>query len=137
MKIGFKRGDKWHSSFIRAWLNSQWSHSAVAINGRLYESVATKNEHGNSGVRDYELTDKIASQYEWFDIGGDDNAALARYQSIRGFKYDYLSLISFVPLLNSRDSKRCYCNECTLFLIGYSVKWRVTPEIILTHVLRK
>jgi len=103
----------------------------IAIRGRLYESVALKGEHETAGVRDYPLTPEIESQYDWFDIGGDDDAALARYEKVKGYPYDFLSLISFLPALNARDSKRIYCHELTLHMIGGYVKWRVTPEIIL------
>lgn len=64
-------------------------------------------------------------------IGGDDDAALARYEKVKGYPYDFLSLISFLPALNARDSKRIYCYELTLHMMGGYVKWRVTPEIIL------
>lgn len=136
MKLGLKRGDKWHSSVIRAMLNSQWSHGVVVIDGVLYESVSRKNEHGGSGVRSYTITDAMAAEYIWFDIGGDDVSAVARYKEVEGFAYDYLSLISFLPALNARDSKRLYCWELVLLMIGGYVKRRVTAEIILTHVLK-
>jgi hypothetical protein len=137
MKIGFKRGNKWHASVIRAVLNSQWSHGVVVIDGVLHESVALKNEHGGSGVRCYPITDAIAADYVWIDIGGDDAAALARFKEVQGYGYDYLSLISFLPIFNVRDSKRMYCWELVLWMIGGYAKWRVTAEIILTFVLRK
>ena len=136
MKIGFKRGTKWHSDFIRGMLASQWSHGVVVVDGKLYESVSLKNEHGKAGVRSYPITDSIAADYVWFDIGGDDVAALTRYKEVQGFGYDYLSLISFLPALNARDSKRLYCWELVLLMIGGYVKRRVTPEIILTFVLK-
>ena len=136
MKLGFKRGHGAHSTFIRAVLNSQWSHGVVVIDGVLYESVARKNQHGGSGVRCYPITDTLAAEYVWFDIGGDDAAALARFKEVQGYGYDYLSLISFLPALNARDSKRLYCWELVLWMIGGYAKRRVTAEIILTHVLR-
>ena len=136
MKIGFKRGDKWHSDVIRAVLNSQWSHGVVVIDGVLHESVAKKGEHSRAGVRRYPITDAVAADYDWFDMGGDDAAAVARFKEVDGYAYDYLSLISFLPVLNARDSKRLYCWELVLWMIGGYAKWRVTPEIILTHILK-
>lgn len=136
MKLGFKRGKSWYNDVIRAMLASQWSHGVVVIDGVLYESVARKNEHGGSGVRSYPITDAMAAEYIWFDIGGDDVAAVARFKEVDGFGYDYLSLISFLPGLNARDSKRLYCWELVLLMIGGYVKRRVTAEIILTHVLK-
>lgn len=137
MKLGFKRGKKWHSTVIRTILNSQWSHGVVVIDGVLYESVAMKGDHSTAGVRRYPITDALAADYVWFDIGGDDVAAVTRFKEVQGFGYDYLSLISFLPALNARDSKRLYCWELVLWMIGGYAKWRVTPEIILTFVLKK
>lgn len=137
MKLGFKRGNTWHASLIRAVLNSQWSHGVVVIDGVLHESVALKNEHGGSGVRCYPITDAIAAEYVWFDMGSDDDAAaLARFKEVHGYRYDYLSLISFLPVLNARDAKRLYCWELVLCMIGGYAKWRVTAEIILTFLLK-
>lgn len=136
MKIGFKRGHTWHASLIRAMLNSQWSHGCVVVDGVLHESVALKNEHGGAGVRSYPITDAIAAGYVWFDVGGDDAAAVARFKEVQGYGYDYLSLISFLPVLNARDAKRLYCWELVLWMVGGYAKWRVTAEIILTHILK-
>lgn len=136
MKIGFKRGKNWHSTAIRTVLNSQWAHGVVVIDGVLYESVALKNEHGKAGVRRYPITDAIAVDYVWFDVGGDDAAAVARFKEVEGYGYDYLSLVSFLPALNARDAKRLYCWELVLCMVGGYAKWRVTAEIILTHILR-
>ena len=137
MKLGLKRGNHWYSAIVRGLLRSQWSHGVVVIDGRLYESVALKNEHGGSGVRDYPITGEIAAQYVWFDIGGDDAAAVDRYNKIKGASYDFFSLLSYLPVFNVRDSKRFYCYELMLYMMGHWVKWRVSPEIILTFVLRK
>lgn len=138
MKIGFKRGNNPWSSLNRYILRTQWSHSAVEIRGRLYESSALKGDKYRAGVRDYELTEEDASHFVWFDLGNDkDDEALARYEQIRGHGYDYFSLIPFVLPIRVRDSKREYCHEATLFLMmGIEGKGYKTPEIILTHVLR-
>lgn len=136
MKLGFKRGSNWHSTVIRAVLNSQWSHGVVVIDGVLHESVAMKGDRSTAGVRCYPITDTIAAEYVWFDVGGDDVAALKRFNEVAGYGYDYLSLVSFLPALNARDAKRLYCWELVLWMLGGYVKWRVTAEIILTHVLK-
>ena len=141
MKIGFKRGEHWYNALVRTVLNSQWSHAAIAIERpdgwRLYESAALKGEYHKAGVRDYPLTGEVADDYVWVDIGNaDDDAALVRYESVKHKKYDYASLLSFLPLFNVRDSSRMYCYELVLHMLGGRVKWRVTPEIILTFILR-
>ena len=137
MKLAFKRGSNIYHTVIRTELNSQWSHGGILINGQFYESTALKGAHHKSGVRDYPMTDAIAADYVFIDIGGDDAAALKRYEQVKNYGYDFLSLLSFLPALNFRDSKRMYCWELMLWMIGGYAKWRVTPEIILTNVIKK
>jgi hypothetical protein len=138
MKLGFKRGDKWYSTIVRVSLCSQYSHSAIEINGRLYEAVALKNGRDRAGVRDYDLDAETASHYEWFDLGtsGEVDALLA-YSKVAGHGYDFCSLLDFVTMFKIRDSKREYCHELTALMLGLEEKYRVTPEKILTHVIRK
>jgi hypothetical protein len=137
MKIGFKRGNTIWSALTRYLLRTQWAHSAIEINGRLYEAVALKNGRDRAGVRDYDLDAETASHYEWFDLGTDGEAdALMVYASLSGHKYDYFSLLDFVTILKIRDAKREYCHELTALMLGLNEKYRVTPEKILTHVLR-
>ena len=136
MKLGFKRGANWHSTVIRTVLNSQWAHGVVVIAGVLHESVARQNQHGGAGVRCYPITDAVAADYVWFDVGGDDAAALKRYHEVAGYGYDYTSLLSFLPVFNVRDSQRMYCWELVLWMLGGDAKWRVTAEIILTFLLK-
>lgn len=139
MKLGLKRGHTVWSSLNRYLLRTQFSHSAIEIRGRLYESNALKGGKYRAGVRDYELTKEEASHYWWVDLGNEkDDEALARYETCRGHGYDYFSLIPFALPIQVRDAKREYCHELTLFLMaGIEGKGYKTPEIILTHVLRK
>lgn len=136
MKLGLKRGDAVWSSINRYLLKTQWSHSAIEVQGRLYESTALKGEHGKSGVRDYELTPEITNQFTWIDLGTDgDEDALAAYELIRGHSYDFFSLISFpIPVL-ARDSKREYCHELSSLMMGIDHKGYKTPEILLYHAV--
>ena len=142
MKLGFKRGDHWYSTLTRMFTTSQWSHGAVAIERpegwRLYESSATKGVHHKSGVRDYPLLPDVADDYHWFDLGtAGDQDALNRYELVKNHGYDFFSLLSFLPIFNVRDSSRLYCWELVLWMVGGYAKWRVTPEIILTFILKR
>jgi len=137
MKVGFKRGANWYSSIIRAVSVSQFSHGGVWIGDRFYESAARKGDHDKSGVRDYPMTAELEAEYWWIDVGGDDAAALARYEKVKHFGYDYFSLLSFFPVWNVRDASRMYCWEFVLYMLDHKVKWRVTAEIIVTFLLRK
>lgn len=135
MKIGFKRGHKFYSPLVRAFTHSQWSHVAALINGRIYESTATKGEHETSGVRDYPSTPEIEDEYEWYESVVPDELALQRYNEIKGKSYDYFSLFAFLSL-KIRDAKRFYCYETILYLMVGDVGARVTPEVILWNEMK-
>ena len=130
MKIGFKKGDHWYSGGVRALTHSQWSHTAALISGRIYESTALKGTQDTAGVRDYPCTPEIEAEYEWYDSCVPDEIALKRYEEIKGYPYDYLSLLAFFTL-KIRDSRRFYCYETILYMMVGDVSARVTPEIIL------
>ena len=140
MKLGLKRGNNVWSGLNRWLLRTQWSHSAIEIRRRLYESNALKGDKPRSGVRDYELTEKDASQFIWIDLGNEkDDEALARYEKIRGCGYDYLSLISFALPVKIRDANRHYCHEVSLFLMTgiEGGRFYKTPELLLLHALKE
>lgn len=138
MKLGFKRGNNPWSSLNRHLLRTQWSHSAIEIRGRLYESSALKGDKYRAGVRDYALTEEDAGHFVWIDLGNDkDDEALARYEKIRGHGYDYFSLIPFAIPLQVRDAKREYCHEASLYLMtGQEGKGYKTPEILIFNALQ-
>lgn len=138
MKLGLKRGSSVWSMLNRYLLRTQWSHSAIEIKGRIYESNALKGDKPRAGVRDYDLTESDASQFVWFDLGNDkDDEALARYEKILGCGYDYFSLISFALPVKIRDAKRHYCHEVALFLMtGEEGKGYKTPELLLFNALK-
>jgi hypothetical protein len=136
MKLGLKRGNNIWSGINRNLLRTQWSHSAIEVRGRLYESSALKGKHYKSGVRDYELTPEIASEFIWIDLGTEgDEAALAVYELIRGHDYDYASLVSFLIPVSARDSKREYCHEVSSLMMGFEHKGYKTPELLLYHAV--
>ena len=135
MKIGFKKGHKFYSPIVRTFTTSQWSHAAILIGSRLYESVALRGGKKKSGVRDYEITPEVEAEYEWFDSCVPDDFALARYEEIKHCGYDYISLLSFLTL-KVRDRKRYYCYESVLYMMTGAVDERVTPEVIHTWEAR-
>lgn len=136
MKLGLKRGGSTWSSINRYILKTQWSHSAIEVQGRLYESTALRGDHDRAGVRDYELSPEIANQFTWIDLGtAGDESALAAYELIRGHGYDFFSLISFPLPVLARDSKRDYCHEVSGLLMGVEHKGYKTPELLLYHAV--
>lgn len=136
MKLGLKRGHSVWSSLNRYLLRTEFSHSAIEIKGRIYESNALKGNKYRAGVRDYELTEADANQFVWIDLGcNKDDEALTRYELIRGHKYDYFSLIPFALPLHVRDSKREYCHELSKILMGFENKGYTTPEMLIFNAL--
>jgi hypothetical protein len=137
MKLGLKRGDTVWSIINRYLLRTQWSHSAIEINGRLYESNALRGDKDRAGVRDYFLSESDASQFVWFDLGNEkDGEALAIYETIRGHGYDYFSLIPFALPIQVRDAKREYCHELCALMMGIDHKHYKTPELLIFNALR-
>lgn len=136
MKLGLKRGNSAWSALNRYLLRTQFSHSAIEIRGRLYESNAIKGDKYRAGVRDYELSMNDASQFIWIDLGNDkDDEALARYELIKGHDYDYFSLIPFALPLHVRDSKREYCHELSKILMGFENEGYTTPEMLIFNAV--
>lgn len=136
MKLGLKRGSSVFATLNRWLLRTQWSHSAIEIRGRIYESNTLKGDKPRSGVRDYVLTEKDASQFIWIDLGNDKNdEALVRYELIRGHGYDYFSLVPFALPIHIRDSKREYCHELCKILMGFENKGYTTPEMLIFNAL--
>jgi hypothetical protein len=132
VKLGLQRGNSIWSSINRRTLRTLWSHSAIEVQGRLYESNAIKGKQYKSGVRDYVLTPEVASRFTWIDLGeSGDEKALAAYELIRGHAYDYASLISFQLPVSVRDSKREYCHELSALMMGIDHKGYKTPELLL------
>lgn len=136
MKLGLKRGNTIWSVLNRYLLRTQWSHSAIEVRGRIYESNALKGDKYRAGVRDYELTEDDASQFVWIDLGNEkDNEALSIYETIRGHGYDYCSLIPFALPIEVRDAKREYCHELCTLMMGIDHKGYKTPELLIFNAL--
>lgn len=135
MKIGFKKGNKFYSPLIRTFTTSNYSHAAILIGSRLYESAALKGSRNKSGVRDCEITPEIEAEYEWFDSCVPDEIALARYEEIKHCGYDYFSLLSFLSM-KVRDRKRYYCYESVLYMMTGRVDERATPEVLFNWEAR-
>jgi hypothetical protein len=135
MKIGFKKGRKFYSPIVRTITDSQWSHAAVWIGERLYESTALRGTQPSSGVRDYLITPEITQEYEWFDCPVDDGVALKRYEEIKGSAYDYFSLLAFLTV-KIKDSSRYYCYEAVLYMMVGAVDEKATAEVLLTQLAR-
>lgn len=134
MKLGLKRGDTAWSAINRYTLRTQWSHSAIEVRGRLYESTALKGDQPKAGVRDYPLTLDVAAHFEWINLGAArDAAALAAYELVRGHGYDYISLLSFELPIRIRDSRREYCHELSALLMGIDHQGYKTPELLLYY----
>lgn len=137
MKLGLKRGDRWYHTLTRLVTRSGYSHAALEIEGRLYESTARKGDQLTAGVRDYPLTAEIAAHYDWLDVGTENDAeALRRYDLVKGMGYDYLSWLAYMNI-KARDKNRLLCYELVMWLLGGDADQRVTVEVIALFVLNK
>lgn len=126
MKIGFKKGNTLYAWIIRQRLASRWSHSAVMIDGVVYQATAIH------GVSDQPQNPEM---FDWYDVKGDDQLFLRRVQERLGRGYDWFSLFAFIPFVKARYSKADYCFEfCYFVMTGKSPNDKITPEVLLLEL---
>lgn len=111
---------------IRARLVSQYSHGGIVIKGALYHATSA------NGLHKLEAGEWSPENWDLFDIGGDNRAALALFEKLKGVKYDWFSLLAFVGI-RAHDTNKFYCFEwCYYARTLASPDVRITPEILLT-----
>jgi hypothetical protein len=136
MKLALRKGaavggdwiEKAAAWIIKARLVTDYPHSGIVIGDTLYHATA---RHG--------LISEPFVQENWelFDAGGDDAAALALFDENKGAKYDWFSLLAFV-LIPSSDSERFYCYEWSyMAMTGKNPNNKVIPEGLLEIVVSK
>lgn len=130
MKLGLKRGNTIYAGIIRARLASKFSHSAILINGTLYEATFF-----GGGVHETPTTPEMLSKFIFSKEFGDDALALKRFEERKGFKYDWFSFFAFLLPGTYRDSKRDYCFELSKYMMGGEVNGRETPETLMVYML--
>lgn len=114
------------SWLIKARLVSQYCHGGIVIDGTLYHANAA---HGLHAIAPGEWS---PDNWDIFDVGGDDAAAIRLFDEYVGSAYDWFGLLAFVGI-TARDAKRFYCYEwCYLARTGRVATTRVTPETLLT-----
>lgn len=121
---------------IKIRLVSQYSHGGLVIRNPegtldLYH-VTTKK-----GLHKVQAGEWNPDGWDLFDVGGDDEAALALFEQYEGCKYDWFSLITFVgPRVT--NSNYLYCYEW--MYLAYSTinpNFKVTPELLMTLVYKE
>ena len=129
--------DKALSWLIKARLASSYCHGGIVIDGDLYHVMPRE------GLCRVAAGDWSPQRWDLFDIprSGRGTAcraqtALALFKRFAGADYDWLSLLAFVGL-PIRDHARFYCFEwCYLGITQRLPHGRVTPERLLSKVLR-
>jgi hypothetical protein len=126
MKLGLLKGTGVVSSLIRARLVSQYSHSALLINGGLYQSTPTRGVHVT--------TVDPSDSWDWFEIPEHyASEALNRFRGVVGRPYDLIGATAFILPWRVGSTKNFYCHELCAYLLGLEVtkQSRVTPETLL------
>lgn len=125
---GAKWIDKVAHAAIKARLCTGYPHGGVVINGVLYHSTARDGVH--------KVIDWSPERWELFDIGGDDIAALERFDEREGRSYDWVGLLPFVGVPGSnRDAD--YCFELAQYMMtGIYPNRLVTAETLLAFVAK-
>lgn len=131
------------SRLIKIRLSSDYSHGGVVIDGTLYHTTSLK------GSEKLEAGEWNPDHWHMLDIGGDDAAAIERFNQLlqqpkgrvkawiwkllKG--YDWFSLMAFVGV-KARVSWLKYCFETCWFLrYGENPGFKVTPERLLARSL--
>lgn len=138
MKLGLKHGRGIAAVVTRSVLRSRWSHAVLLDGDTLMESTALKGRHPHAGVRSYVPTAKELSEYSWYPVPEHlRDQALIVFAALTGKPYDFFSLLSFLPPIEARDSRRFYCYELVAAMLGVPTRWRYTVEDILEHLLNE
>jgi hypothetical protein len=116
----FKRA---FASFTKARLVTRYPHSGIVINGMLYEATFKNGVHcapfdpKGWDLYKYNITDKIA---------------INRFESVKGSRYDWFSLLAFVLPFKFSVVQWLYCYElCFYMATGEKPTQRITPEDLL------
>jgi hypothetical protein len=128
MKLGLKKGSTFYAWVIRQRLASRWSHSAVMIDGIVYQATAK-----------YKVSTELQNpeEFDWYDIGGDDYVYLQRAKKRLGKHYDWFSLLAFIPFVKARNADSDYCFEfCYFVMTGNNPSDKITPEVLLLECLK-
>jgi hypothetical protein len=115
--------DKIAHQTIKTRLCTRYPHGGIAINGVLYHATARKGVHV--------VTDWNPERWVLFDLGGDDIAALERYEQRKGNRYNWVGLLPFIGVPGS-DRERDYCFQLAYFMVtGIYPRGLVTAETLL------
>jgi hypothetical protein len=111
----------------KARLLTRYPHGGVVIDDTLYHVT------GANGVHSMPFD---PAGWDLFVTDADPVEILNRFLLVKGKKYDWVSLFTFVSSFRITVSNRWYCYElCHYFLTGKETNQRVTPEDLLAGVL--
>ena len=116
--------DKWNhqaaAAIIRTRLVTRYPHAGIVIGSTLYHATASNGVHAEPFPG--------GDNWKLLPYGDNDAEALERFNTRKGRKYDWASLLTFAgPKVT--DSERDYCYELAYFMkTGKIAKDRVTVE---------
>jgi hypothetical protein len=112
---------------IRFVTRSPYSHVEVAI------ALQADGQWlcGTSSVRDGGVRLKVmalpADRWDLCFVGGDASAVRAWFEAHAGERYDWLGVLRFVLPFVGQSSRRWFCSEACLAVLGLPESWRFSP----------
>jgi hypothetical protein len=139
MKVyaAFRRGHAYNANIIqraanninKTWLHTDYPHGGIVVNGTLFHSSFFK------GVTEETLN--ANEHWEKYEANISLGLAMTRLALVMGKKYDWFSLLSFLPFVKARDSKRFYCWELMIYVLtGEIPRRKVTAETVMRELLK-
>lgn len=110
-------------------LLTKYPHGGIVVGDTLYQATARNSVHSVPFDPD---------GWDLFETNTNAVTIINRYDLVKGAKYDWLSLLTFVSAIRIIVRDRWYCYElCHYLLSGNLPSKRVTPEDLLAGVLHE
>jgi len=119
----FNRYTRWR-------LHTQFPHAGIVVGTYLYHSTFLRGVHKVPFVND--------GNWTLFKTKVDAKTIAQRFQNIKGLRYDWKGLLSFVIPFYTGLTKWLFCYEVAYYLLIEKFATEiVTPEILLCKVLNE
>jgi hypothetical protein len=104
-------------------LVTRYPHSGIVVEDTLYHATFADGVHSSPFN---------SNGWDVFKIDIPQELILERFQSVKGAKYDWFSLLAFVLPFRFSVAKWFYCYELVYFMITGNIPiQRITPEDLL------
>lgn len=130
MKLAFYKGRRGgfaglFDAAVRWWTRGPYSHVELVFDDHLSASASTRD----GGVR-FKRIDFHPDRWDFVEIGGDWQAALAWFEAHKGQGYDYAGLFGFVWRPGNGVNRRWFCSEAVAAALGIRDPWRFCPNAL-------